>query len=298
MTYVTPSRTPGRQRRPFAEVVGRAFDPETCPFLIPDLGKDTPRGTYITVARARYYKGPGQSHVRQWYQTVVEFFGTVKEFVDRGDQVALGRARSMLAVRETAETRLGYSQHGSKGTAVGDGELREELLVWCRSNSELLNACLTEPDTVSLAPLFGLDRVSDLMVGIGKKSVIAFTKEMAQLYGFDENCMRDAPVENVWQPDSQTFRTEIHRLPVDDDGNVILLVPSDLIRSAPPITAAQYFGDFYGPEFRGNTSKAAVLSDASAHPGRLKRFAEDRMRDPDKYLPRRDLRPRKKRKHK
>lgn len=299
--YQTPKPRHGHGPRDFFAVIGQVLDQLSCPFLIPDLQRDTPKGTYVTIELAFHYSGPGEAHVRAWYATVTAFFSLVQRELQnaaKGDALAEKRAKALLAIGETPETRLGFSVFGSNGRGIGDGDLRDDLYNLLLLHPEVLTACTTRPDSLSMAPGFALDRVSDVMLGIGKRHVIEFTKEMATLLGFDPSCMQDVKIRDVWNPATESYADEVHQLPVDDDGNTILLVPSALIRSAPPMNVRQYQRDYLSNEGGGSITKLEVLEDAAANPGRLLDFAKYRLNDPTRFQCRRDLRPKRPRRRK
>jgi hypothetical protein len=142
-----------------------------------------------------------------------------------------------------------------------------------------------------MADGFGTDRVSDTMVAVGKRRVVQFTQWCADFFVFDPACMRVVPIKHVWQEERGKFDTEEHRVPIDDDGDPILLVPSGIVRSGPPFSPAAYFRTVYGPDYGGEIGKRALLRDAAANPQRLSQFARDYLKDPNRYKIRRDLRP-------
>jgi hypothetical protein len=64
-----------------------------------------------------------------------------------------------------------------------------------------------------------------------------------------------------------------------------------MVRSRSPLRTQQFFADFPDDRTAGKLTKRAVLEAAARNPGRLKAFAVDRLKDPDKYKSRRNLRP-------
>lgn len=282
----------GAHGRNFFQVVGRFFDQTTVPFLIPDLQRDVPFGVYVTVALARGHDHP---EVRAMYDDMCRYMAEFERFMKdhrrNPSMMTLRRLKNHTAVREPHEARLGYTKVGSRGRALGKGALQAELLDFFTKRPDLLRDCTVEPDTLSYASNFGIDRVSDVVVAVCKRRLVAFTQWCATFFAFDPRCMKEVQLENVWQPERGTFGTETHVLPVDDNGDAILLVPTDLVRSAPPLSAEAYFSAVYGDNYDGPRGKRAVLDDAAQHPGRLGEFAKDWLRDPERYKNRRNLRP-------
>jgi hypothetical protein len=281
---------PGGQRRTFFQVVGRYFDQRKILFLIPDLERDLPFGVHITIAHARSHALP---EVREWYNVVCRWFVRFENLMtpwrSQRDAVSTLRLVRHAGIREPREVRLGYTAKGHAGRAVGDGPLHRKLLEFFDKHPDILHDCTVEPDTLCMAAGFGTDRVSDVMVAVGKRPAIAFTQWCAAFYGFDPACLRLVTVRNVWDEQMGRFSDEQHVLPVDDDGHAILLVPSHIVRSGPPFSPAAYLRGVHGPDYSGPSGKRAVLEDAAANPGRLSQFAKDLLKDPSRYQIRRDL---------
>jgi hypothetical protein len=282
----------GNGRRDFFGVVGRYFDQRRVPFLIPDLARDIEFGVYITIAHARTHDRP---EVREWYRDVcrwfVEFDGLMTNWRANRCDITYRPLLRHAGIREPWEVRLGYTEEGHRGRAVGRKTLHRKLIRFFDAYPDILRDCMVNPDTLSMAVDFGMDRVSDTMVAVGKRRAIAFTQWCAQYFQFDPRCLRDVVIENIWQPENGRFGAEEHCVPVDDDGQPILLVPSYIVRSAPPFSTDAYFRNVYGPDYSGPTGKGALLADAAEHPGRLSEFATDWLKDPNHYKIRRDLRP-------
>jgi hypothetical protein len=283
---------PGKRKRTFFDVVGQFFDQRNVPFLIPDLERDLEFGVHITIAHARNHTRP---EVRQWYRDVCEWFVEFEALMQSWRAAQSDLTRQALVrhagIKEPREVRLGYSKDGHSGHGIGGGALHDRLIAFFAAHPDVLHDCTIEPDTMSMAEHFSTDRVSDTMVAVGKRRVIEFTQWCADYFGFDPKCMRVVPIYNIWQPAHGRFGTEEHRVPVDDDGNPILLVPSHIVRSGPPFSTGAYFRNVYGPDYTGPTGKRALLDDARQHPGRLSTFASDWLKDPKRYQIRRDLLP-------
>lgn len=288
MSHINPR--PQRSVRNFFEVVGKVFDQKKVPFLIPDLERDLPFGVYVTMARAKRSEYP---EIRRWYQECTAFFAEIARLLDAhrsGDKLALGRARAMLTVPEQRDVRLGYSTEGHCGSGLGTGNLQALLLAQLLAAPELANACALEPDMLACARQFHLDRPSDIVVAIGKEPLIVFTQRCAQFFGFDPACMQEVRMR-VWDAASMQWSWRVYTLPVDDDGLPIVLVPTDLVRSAPPVSAVSYFEEHVGPKYQGSRTKDALLAHAALNPGDLGKYATERLKDPDRFKPRRDLFP-------
>jgi hypothetical protein len=137
--------------------------------------------------------------------------------------------------------------------------------------------------------LVDIDRVSDVFATVAKRELIQYTVEQAAKWRFDSTCMHSVAVPNVWDPASGRLINVTERLPVTDDGRIILLVDKRIVRSAPPVRAPQYSRVHFGGAARSLT-KAEVLEDAERNPGRLLEAIDDILNDDWRFRPRRDFR--------
>lgn len=296
MTFRQPQ--PRQRRRSFAQLTGLPAHPVGHPdharsqslyeFLIPDTQRDLAYGVYLTMALARIHPDPlvesMYSSVREYYQRLEDHLAGARAH----DLTAWQRARRMGSFPEPEELGFGYAQDGRDGNGIQEGELSLRILHTLRSHRALSVACAEEPDALALIELVALDRVSDVVATITKRELIRYTQEMAGRYRFSPDCIREVAVPNIWNPDAGKLETQVHVLPVADDGRAILVVPKGIVRSAPPFTPAQYTR-FYYPGRRPMT-KAEVLADIGDNPDRLLRAMRHVFEDDWRFRPRRDLR--------
>lgn len=289
------ARTPqpgGRSNRSFAQLTGVQLGQQYLDFVIPNLERDQNGGMYLTSALASRHRNPT---VRAMYAANTDFFHRLNQFLVRargGDEVALRAARRMATnFPEADELGLGYSVRGWAGSGVGAGELNDLVFNALLRFAELSQTCVLEPDALAFIPLVDIDRVSDVFATVAKRPIIQYTVEQAAKWHFDPACMHQVTVPNVWDAASSSLIGVTERLPVTDDGRVILLVDKRIVRSAPPVRAHQYTRLHFGGAARA-LSKAEVLLDAERNPGRLLEAIESILADDWRFRPRRDFRDR------
>lgn len=274
------------------EVVGRNLPQWAVDFVVIDLEKDYQAGLYLTLKLANSHPNP---IVRKMYSDACRFFTLVHQLMTSGDPLSLRRARQMLVFPEAQEIRLGYSGIGSYGSGIGNSTLSEHVFNTLLAQPQLREALTVEPDALCFIPWIAMDRSSDIVATIVKQQLIGFTQSQANFWGFDSNCLAQRTIENCWDEKTQRLIGVRATVPVDDLGRPFLLVPKEICRSAPPMTAGQYFRDIGGsPRASGASMKEQMLDDAAAHAGRLPSFVADRMADPDRFKPRAEFRPKKK----
>jgi|GEM_PF-4889046 len=280
----------GKRNRSFAELTGVKFPQRYVDFVIPNLIRDQMAGMYLTSALAARHRNPS---VRAMFAANQMFFGDLNNLLiraRRGDRVALQSARRMATnFPEADELGMGYSGRGWAGSGVGAGHLNDTVFNALYGYTELSRTCVEEPDALAFIPLVDIDRVSDIFATIGKRHLIEYTAEQAKKWRFDPACMHLATVDNVWDPASHRLVSVKEVLPVTDDGRVILLVDKRIVRSTPPVRAAQYTRIHYGNGVAA-LSKVEVLNDAERNPGRLLEAMQDILDDDWRYRPRRDFR--------
>lgn len=290
MANANPRRVVAPHPRSLDDVVGRNLPQWAVDFLVIDLERDYRSGIYLTLKLAKFHSSP---HVREMYRTASQFFSRVNDLMSRSDSFSHNLAYRMLSFPEPYEIRLGYAALGSYGSGVGKGELRDELFDALMASKELRKAMVAEPDMLCCVPGIAMDRSSDVVATITKHQLVAFTQDQAAFWKFDRACMKKRHIENAWNPKTEAIGGFDAIVPTDDLGRVFLLVPKEICRSGPPMNPRQYFRDL-GPKAGGGASdltrKEAMIADAAKHPGRLRGFAVERMRDPSRFKPRRELR--------
>lgn len=269
MTNLIKRRDPGRNQHPFLQWMGVPYDEEMVRFVVPSLTCDVPRGMYVTSALARSSDNP---HIRGLYDSAVSFFQRVDHYLGlarTGDLAAGRKARAMLGVPEAPEVGFGYTVQGWRGNGLGEGSLGDELYDLMLRYPVLSEACAVEPDALSFVPGFGLDRISDIIVTVGKRHLIDYTLEEAAIYGFSEKRFEEKPVRGIWNSETETHERRVVRLPVRPSGEPVLLIPGSIVRSTMLVHPHQYARFFYGGQYRKMT-KLEILEDASStHGNRL-----------------------------
>lgn len=275
-------------------VLGITLPPELLEFVVINLERDLQAGIYLTMRLAYESENP---IVRRMYRKSQHFFRTIDQLMTKGDAVSLGIARRMLAFPEPGEIRLGYAANSSRGNGVGDGHLSTYIFNVLLTSPPLRDALRDEPDTITMIPGVDMDRASDILATIVKEELIEFTQQQAQLLAFDPACMQPRDVHHCWLP-TGTLGTITAIVPVDDNDNVFLLVPGEICRSGPAMTAAQFFRHFPPPDGEksdgGATSKERAMKQSMQNPTQLATFAHDHMKDPSNFKPRKEYRRKKK----
>jgi hypothetical protein len=292
MSTPNPRRVIAPHPRTLDQVVGVSFPAQHVDFVLIDLERDYRTGLYLTLALAKNHPDP---IVKKMYGTAVRFFKQVDALMTIGDQVSLARARKMLSFPEPFEIRLGYAGMGSYGSGIGQGTLGDYVFDVLLAHPALRAAVAVEPDAICLIPGVAMDRSSDMVATITKPHLIEFTASQAAFWQFDPACFRLRNVDNCWDEPNQRLGQLMAKVPVDDLDRTFLLVPKEICRSGPPMSGGQYFRDLNGPDGApsggdGESLKELVLEDAARNPARLTEFVRDRMRDPDKFKPRREFR--------
>lgn len=292
MNTRNPARNIAAHPRSLDEVVGRNLPQWAVDFVVINLERDLTAGLHLTLKLA---KGSSNPHVREMYTAATDFFKLLRGHMSQARTAvhsARTRALLMLDFPEPAELRLGYASMGSYGNGMGRGELATHLFDSLMRWPELGDLLTIEPDALCLVPKIGMDRTSDIVATIAKQQLIAFTQDQAQFWGFSPNCMKPQHVRNCWNPAVRRLDSISAEVPVDDLGRTFLLVPKEICRSGPPINPEQYFRsiDPIGPEGSGDTRKEQLLDHCSARPGSLTDFTQERMKDPQKFKPRREFR--------
>lgn len=291
MSTPNPRRIIAPHPRTLAEVVGVSFNQDLVDFVVIDLERDYESGLYLTLGLAKTHPN---RFVKRMYHEAARFFKRVNALMTKGDRFSLRLARKMLRFPEPQEIRLGYAGVGSYGSGFGKGTLGNHVFNALLSEPVLRKEIAAEPDAICFIPGIAMDRSSDIVATITKRHLIDFTNDQAAFWRFDPTCFRTRAVDNCWDEASQKLVSLVARVPADDLDRTFLLVPKEICRSGPPMTAAQYFRDLDGPGGGSvrdeETLKESLLKDAARHPKRLSNFIQDRMKDPSRFKPRREFR--------
>ena len=128
------------------------------------------------------------------------------------------RAEKLMRFPEIKGLCIGYSKSGTAGSGMGP-ELRGRLL---RTARQIIQVGIEEPDIFDLAGLFeediGPDRISDMVAGIIKVDLIAYTNRVFSTLG-------------VIQLPKHGEKIDIPRNPFNKQP--IILVPRDVLRDLP-----------------------------------------------------------------
>jgi hypothetical protein len=275
--------------RSFAELTGVRYPQSVLPFVIPDLQRDIPVGMAITMQLSLQSRDP---LVRGMYDDVREYFAILHALVEgirsTGDQFALARAHRLVSFPEVPEIGFGYSAVGRTGSGVGDGALNADLIRTLLRYPGLSQALTRHPDALYFFAGFGIDRVSDVFATIVKRRLVEYTQIQSARFRFASSCFQQVMIRDIWDGhhgfDSQTFE-----LPVADDGEAVLLVPKNLVRSAPPVQPHQYARFYRLEDSAWLGLKRRIMDENRNSPTKLLRLMDQIFKDPWRYRPRRDL---------
>jgi hypothetical protein len=288
---ISAQRSKAPHPRSLQEVVHVYYDDHLFDFVVINLEADIEKRISIT---AKLSLGHPSPTVRAMYGRAVEFFKLVDSLMSAGDLVSLARARRLMNFPEPTEFRLGYTAGGSGGYGLGSGTLSSILFDTLLRDPLLRKVLTIEPDSISFVHQVGIDRSSDILATIIKPLLIQYTTEQAQFYGFSASCMQRRTVPNNWIPGTDGLVSISEVVPVDDLGRVFLLLPKEMCRSGPAMTAHQYLRDMpppTGATYAALSAKERMMRDAAAHPEQFEAFVRMRMSNPDNYQARREYRP-------
>ncbi|MFF0428991.1 hypothetical protein ACFYUJ_31935 [Streptomyces sp. NPDC004520] len=170
------------------------------------------------------------------------FFDSVLDAVRAGDKV---RARHLLGhLGEPNETHLGFSAGRSAGRGFGPhmGALLAEKL----AESQAAHTGLIEDleDTAFFIDKVGKDIVSDITTNIIRGPLIAYTQQMAAVFGIplEEGVATGA----VWNPHRVEWEHGHTRLPIANGGK-LLLVPKVIVRRDMYLSRSEYYSNHLAP---------------------------------------------------
>jgi hypothetical protein len=194
------------------------------------------------------------------------------------DDIFWRNAEKLMHFPEVKGICIGYSRDGTAGSGMGSG-LRERLM---RSAHDIIGVGIQEPDIFELAGLFeediGPDRISDMVAGIIKEDLIAYSERIFIECGVLKPRIRPA---DPYDPPTNPFNAQ-----------PIILVPKDILRDLPlaldwedvPIVAAQNealrkeVNALIGSTWRSaalRAKKENVRKVLLQHPELLKKLIED-----------------------
>ena len=205
-------------------------------FVIPRQGVDIPLG----IDPFLLYKSRDATFAAM-HGRILEAFNRGVAQVGRG---ATDSARETFTYPEVPEIGLGFSQHGKRGSGLG--EYLRELIVETLVDSPLLVERsihhIEEMQLVSAG--IGADRISDISANILKHDLIEYTQAQAELWRIPVR--QGVPVAHVLDPVSGEWYDGHFDLPVSPfDESAILFVPRRIVRALPWIN----YDDFFRHEF-------------------------------------------------
>lgn len=248
--------------RSFAGVTGWTRPQELSPFVIPNLERDSERRIVLTVELARTHR---DSIVRGMYANAQQYWRLVDRIAEDATELRRGAGIELerrVSFPERAELRFGHTHFGHNGAGIGDGLLgailRDHLLMF----PGFRRALVTHPDALQLMPNFAGDRVTDALGTILLRDIIAYTRQCAQ--AFDRRCLYDCEWSNVFNAQTgEIDRRLIARVPVDDHGRPILLLPKEIVRGSCALEPADYLSRIQvnGRWVREKFSKSELLNE-------------------------------------
>lgn len=181
------------------------------------------------------------------------FFDTVLDSVRMGDKRRTSELLSRLS--EPNETHLGISRGKSAGRGFGKqmGEDFAEKL----AASEAAKSGLIEDleDTAFFIGGVDKDIVSDVTTNIIRGPLIAYTQQMASMFGID--LVEGVDSGPVWNPDSLEWEHDFVSLPVPD-GNKLLLVPKAIVRRDMHMSRGEYYRHHLSPVLQSEVAGGAA----------------------------------------
>ncbi|WP_272027710.1 hypothetical protein [Kocuria rosea] len=193
------------------------------PFL--DVHLDHDNQLFLDPSAIRNATGP---RARQAQALLQAYFTEVLRLRQSAGHEAQTRGRALLAgLHEPNENRLGFSQGGVGGHAIGPG-IADDLWDLLGNNPAAVDAALTRIEDI---PLFihqvGDDLISDLTTRIIYPVLAQFTSEMVQRYPALGQHLTTERI-GIYSPQTQTWEEEAFTLPYAFDRQ-ILLIPKNWV---------------------------------------------------------------------
>lgn len=143
----------------------------------------------------------------------------------------------MTHLREPNETRLGMSSGRPAGAGIGDGQADDLLKALTESSAVQIGLITSMEECELMVDGIGRDKISDLTTNVLRGRLVEYTQEQCALHGV---AMQSAPLPPVYDPETATWRSDYHMLPVAD-GAPVLLVPKAIVRIAPAYDHQSYY---------------------------------------------------------
>lgn len=233
---------------------------------------------------------------------VQDFFGEVLSAIKVGDDK---RAHALLStLGEPNETHLGLSVNNAQGRGLGPG-LAADLWNGFRQSEAAKSGLLEDlEDTILMVEGVSIDLISDITTNVIRQPLIAYTQDMARLYGIPLSPGVDSGP--LWDPSNRQWFSEFTQLPVGPRGK-LLLVPKVIVRRHLDYEVSEYFRHYVlthlqQVELSVNSElvqllknknrrvtkkdlikkygqgKATIVAQTRAHPIILERYREDKQK--------------------
>ncbi|MEU0083470.1 hypothetical protein [Streptomyces sp. NPDC006274] len=195
------------------------------------------------------------------------FFDSVLDAVRNGDKT---RTRDLLSqLSEPNETHLGISRGKSAGRGFGKkmgADFANKL-----AESEAAKSGLIQDleDTAFFIDGVDKDIISDVTTNIIRGPLIAYTQQMADLFGIPlEAGVTSGP---VWNPNTLEWENGFTELPAPD-GDKLLLVPKVIVRRAMHMSRGEYYRHHLVPVLQEEEAESANRRFADTVRGARGRF--------------------------
>jgi hypothetical protein len=187
-------------------------------FVNIDLDEDT--ALFVDPWLIRINKSALGHHCQYLLQS---FFGELIRIIQAGDKES---ALSLLNyLHEPQETRLGYSSGGISGSAIGADHAVQIYDAFFQSRAVKTGLLKDIEDVALMIDGIGVDKISDLITNIIRKTLIDYTKQQCELLGI--------PIESVssgyyWNSEERGWDRSSVELPIYK-GSKVILVPKAFV---------------------------------------------------------------------
>lgn len=213
----------------------------TFPFVDVDIEEDI--RLFVDPTMLRLTTSPWHTECQRLVET---FFETVLAYIK--DNKANTAINLLAEMHEPNEVHLGLSMARSQGKALG---IRSATSIWgSLSESRAATSGLLEDleDTALMVDGIGPDIISDILVNLIRRNLIEFTARMAETYGIPlTTIVLEKP---LWNPESRSWipaGREKVRLPMVENENPILLVPTNIVQRRMIYNTSDYYTNYICP---------------------------------------------------
>jgi hypothetical protein len=186
---------------------------------------------------------PGDAWSSECVSAIQDFFQRVVSHLAAGRHDAA--ARLMAYLSEPNETHLGQSQ-GSRSRGRGLGEYRAYDVVDALEESGAIGTGLLQDleDTILMIRGIGLDMISDITTNIIRSQLIAYTQEVAAVYGIPTTPHVNSGY--LWNSQQGIWTNRYVSLPMGPAGK-LLLTPKAIVRRELTYNYNDYFNNYILP---------------------------------------------------